>query len=54
MYILLIIMFSGDMSTTTYQSHESCETALLSATDFGNYKKIKVASCIPEVDKEKN
>ncbi len=52
MYILLIIMFSGDMSTTSYQNHESCENALIRATDFGNYKKIKVASCIKKLDKE--
>ena len=46
MYLLLLIMFTGDMQTEVYHSSEECEIALIQKTDQGNYKKIKVAKCI--------
>ena len=46
MYLLLLIMFTGDMQTEVYHSSEECEAALIQKTDLGNYKKIKVAKCV--------
>ena len=46
MYLLLLIMFTGDMRVEEYQNTEECEVALVQKTDLGNYKKIKIAKCI--------
>ena len=46
MFLLLLIMFNGDMQTEVYQNAEECEVALIQKTDLGNYKKIKIAKCI--------
>ncbi len=46
MYLLLLIMFSGDMQAIEYPNAVDCEAALIQKTDVGNYKKIKIAKCI--------
>ena len=46
MYLLLLIMFTGDMQTEVYHSSEECEVALVQKTDQGYYKKIKIAKCV--------
>lgn len=46
MWVLLLIMFNGDMNITYYPTEGSCESALTQKTDLGNYKHIKVAKCI--------
>jgi len=46
MFLLLLIMFNGDMQTLVYQDAADCEAALIQKTDLGNYKRIKVAKCI--------
>ena len=46
MYLLLLIMFTGDMQVVEYPNAADCEAALIQKTDLGAYKKIKVAKCV--------
>jgi len=46
MFLLIIILFAGDVMTTSYPTIDACADALFQKTDNGNFKKIKVASCI--------
>ena len=46
MFILLIVLYTGEFQTTYYPTHGQCETALIEQTDFGRYKKIQTAQCI--------
>ena len=45
-FLLLIIAFNGQITTTYHKNSNSCEVALLKATDLGNYKHIQEAKCI--------
>ena len=45
-YILLLIAFNGNITTSVYQSPIQCESALFEATDLCKMKEIKVAKCI--------
>jgi hypothetical protein len=47
MFLLLIVLYTGEVQATEYPNALQCETALIEKTDFGNYKKIKTADCIP-------
>lgn len=49
-FILIIILFTGDVMTAPYPAAIDCENALFQKTDNGNLKKIKIAECI-EVNK---
>ena len=46
MWVLLIVLYTGDMNITYYPTAYSCETALIEKTDLGNRKHIKRAVCM--------
>ena len=46
MWILLVVMYTGQVQQTEFTSHEYCETALLDAVDAGRYKHIKTIECV--------
>jgi hypothetical protein len=52
MFLLVLVMFTGEVSTNLYPNMADCEAALIQKTDVGNFKKIKIAECI-DVEKAK-
>lgn len=46
MFLLVIVLFSGNIDMYTYPNMADCEVALIQKTDVGNYKNIKIAECI--------
>lgn len=46
MFLLVIILYTGNVMTTPYDSAESCEAGLIQTTDLGNYKRMKEVKCI--------
>jgi hypothetical protein len=46
MYLLLIVMFTGQVHIYEYPNAADCESGLIQKTDVGNYKKIKTAVCV--------
>jgi len=46
MYLLLIVLFTGQIQIYEYPSASDCESALIQKTDVGNYKNIKTAVCV--------
>ena len=46
MWILLVVMYTGQVQQTEFTSYEYCETALLDAVDAGRYKHIKTIECV--------
>lgn len=46
MYLLLIVMFTGQIAVYEYPNASDCEVGLIQKTDVGNYKKIKRAVCV--------
>ncbi len=53
MYLLLIVMFSGQLLVNEYPNAADCEAALIQKTDVGNYKKIKTAVCVNSKEETK-
>lgn len=45
-YILLIVMYTGQVSMVEYPSKSACEQTLLNNWDNGTYKKIKTLECV--------
>ena len=45
-FLLLIIAFSGQLSTNYYNTAKECELALINSTDKGQYKNYEVVRCI--------
>ena len=45
-FLLLIVAFNGQTTITYHKDATACETALIQATDLGQYKYIKDAKCI--------
>ena len=46
MFLLIIILFTGDVMTTSYPTMDACSDALFQRTDMGKLKSIKIAQCI--------
>lgn len=44
-WILMIILYTGEVKQIAYATQEQCETALMSETDMGKYKHIEIAEC---------
>lgn len=45
-FLLLLVMFNGNVVTTYHSNSIKCESALFESTDLGKMKQIKVAQCI--------
>jgi hypothetical protein len=52
MFLLVLVMFTGEVTTNLYPTAADCEAALIQKTDVGNLKKIKIAECI-DIEKAK-
>lgn len=46
MWVLLLVLYTGELNITYYPTSASCETALIQKTDRGNYKHMKSAKCL--------
>jgi hypothetical protein len=52
MFLLLVVLFNGDITSTYYPSEVACEHALIDQTDLGRYKKIKFIECFAAEEEE--
>ena len=46
MWVLLVVMYTGQIQQIEFPSHDYCEAALLDAVDGGRYKHIKIVECV--------
>ena len=46
MWILLVVMYTGDVYDSEYRTQEQCESALLDVVDEGRHKHIKNIECV--------
>ena len=47
-WLLLIVLYTGEIKQVSYPTHQQCEIALMNETDFGKMKHISIAECIKE------
>ena len=47
-WILMVVLYTGEINTISYKTEALCEAALIDATDFGQRKHINIAECILE------
>lgn len=47
-WILIVVLYTGGVTETSYDTKEQCELALFTATDGGKHKHISVAECYIE------
>lgn len=52
MFLLMVILFNSDVTSTYYPSEIACEHALFEATDLGKYKKVKFIECFAAEEEE--
>jgi len=48
-WILIIMLYGGEFTSTHYPTKGTCEAALFEKTDNGNLKHIKDAQCVEEI-----
>lgn len=47
-WVLFIVLYTGEFKTVHYPTKGTCETALMHEIDNGRYKHISVAECTEE------
>jgi hypothetical protein len=47
-WLLLIVLYTGEIKQVSYDTPEKCEIALMNETDNGKMKHISIAECIRE------
>jgi hypothetical protein len=47
-WILLVVLYTGEIKQESYNTSEQCEIALLKQIDNGSRKHIKLIECILE------
>ena len=45
-FLLLIVMYTGEVQASSFKSAVQCEQALIEATDLGNRKSMASVECL--------
>jgi hypothetical protein len=51
-WLLLVVLYTGEVKELTFISKQACEDKLLLMTDLGERKHMSIAECIPQKDKQ--
>ena len=52
MFLLMILLYTGESVSTYYPTQAACEHALFAATDQGKYKNVKFIECFAAEEEE--